>query len=400
MSSTRALKLVVACLYVMWPGSVQSASLIGLGGLGEDFVTSTAYAISKDGRTIVGNSAGRAFVWTSESGMSSLGLGNSAADFTPVHARDVSADGSVVVGDGFGASGREAFAWSASGGVRPLGDLPGGRHLSIAFGIDPGGGRPVGQGLGEDGSDAVLWDLETGGLVGIGAFPGIPVGSIAHDATRDAALVVGVAQSSSGFGEAFVWDAATRTMRGLGSLPGGGLYSEAVAVTSDGATVVGRSGSGNAPEGSGSEAFVWDAERGMRGLGDLPGSVFHSEALDVSDDGQTVVGFSVTEATSEAFLWRPETGMQSLQVLLVAMGVDLGGWHLRAARGISADGTRIVGEGVNPDGVREAFLAVIPEPSALIMIGAGLTLLASRPRRSRCFARPSSGRGRSIRSSR
>ncbi len=64
--------------------------------------------------------------------------------------------------------------------------------------------------------------------------------------------------------------------------------------------------------------------------------------------------------------------------------VDLSSWHLSWARDVSADGRVIVGQGVNPDGNLEAWLAVVPEPASLAMclplvVIAGL--LAARRRR-------------------
>ena len=40
-------------------------------------------------------------------------------------------------------------------------------------------------------------------------------------------------------------------------------------------------------------------------------------------------------------------------------GVDLTGWSLSSAHAMSPDGAAIVGEGVNPDGKIEAWLAVL-----------------------------------------
>jgi hypothetical protein len=50
-------------------------------------------------------------------------------------------------------------------------------------------------------------------------------------------------------------------------------------------------------------------------------------------------------------LWDAANGMRSVQdVLLNDFGMDLSGWLLRQAKGISADGQTIVGIGVNPSG--------------------------------------------------
>ncbi len=57
--------------------------------------------------------------------------------------------------------------------------------------------------------------------------------------------------------------------------------------------------------------------------------------------------------------------MRSLQDVLFAAGIDLTGWQLPRAYGVSADGTVIVGGGDNPAGNSESFRAVVPEPSGI-----------------------------------
>jgi len=59
--------------------------------------------------------------------------------------------------------------------------------------------------------------------------------------------------------------------------------------------------------------------------------------------------------------------------------LDMTGWVLLSAEGISADGLTIVGTGVNPNGDREAWVAVLPEPATLsLLVLGGLGLLARR----------------------
>src|SRR5262249_48953570 len=60
-----------------------------------------------------------------------------------------------------------------------------------------------------------------------------------------------------------------------------------------------------------------------------------------------------------AFLWTPETGMVSLQSYLTAHGVNLSGWQLQEARGLSSDGRTIVGIALH-NGVYEAWAATLP----------------------------------------
>jgi hypothetical protein len=56
-------------------------------------------------------------------------------------------------------------------------------------------------------------------------------------------------------------------------------------------------------------------------------------------------------------------------VLQTDFGLNLAGWDLFDAGAISADGTTIAGVGRNPSGNFEGWVAVIPEPTSLAMIG-------------------------------
>jgi probable HAF family extracellular repeat protein len=120
----------------------------------------------------------------------------------------------------------------------------------------------------------------------------------------------------------------------------------------------------------------------MVGLGSLPGGL-DGVGYDVSADGSTVVGYAHSAASSqEAFIWDESNGMRELDGVLTAIGLDLTGWTLNEAYGISDDGRVIVGWGTNPDNDREAWIAVIPEPSTGLLLGFGLAGLAVGGRRS------------------
>ncbi len=174
----------------------------------------------------------------------------------------------------------------------------------------------------------------------------------------------------------FRWTSATGTA-GLGDLPGGIFKSFAEDVSADGSTIVGWRESG-----SGREAFLWTASGEMVGLGDLGGGEFLSEGWGISGDGATIVGRATTVSGAEAFIWDATNKMRSLQeVLATDFGLDLAGWQLLAATDITPDGSTIVGYGTNPAGQREAWLASLPEPSAILLLATGLAALAWRVRR-------------------
>jgi len=339
-------------------------SFQGLGDLPGGEFESTAHDVSGDGAVAVGMSKSsngkEAFRWANGV-MTPLGS-LPGGTFLSV-AWGVSADGSVVVGAS-SASGPhiEAFRWS-NGAMVGLGDLPGGEFLSVAEATSADGSVVVGRGTPGASvldNEGFLW--ANGVMTSLGDLPGKSFYSAAQGVSGDGSVVVGYSESANGY-EACRW--ANGLMSGLGDLPGGDFYSTAEDVSADGSVIVGYSKSGN-----GYEAFR--LENGMMApLGDLPGGDFYSLAQDVSADGSLVVGYSKTANGKEAFLWTAGTGMRNLRDVLVNdYGLDLTGWTLTQATGVSDDGMTIVGEGLNPSGDEEGWIA---------RIGLTLTVVVSNP---------------------
>jgi hypothetical protein len=106
----------------------------------------------------------------------------------------------------------------------------------------------------------------------------------------------------------------------------------------------------------------------MAGLGILPSYEF-STANQVSADGSVVVGFSAGDydpmvfafTRVESFIWDTTNGMRSVNSALTGLGVNLTGWTLLNATGVSADGLTLVGNGRNPNGADEAWIAYLGE---------------------------------------
>lgn len=321
----------------------------GLGHLHNTIRESKAYGVSADGSVVVGYSSSgqgtfEAFRWTEAGGM--LGLGGSRS-----RAHDVSADGSVVVGYSGSDSDPQAFRWTETVGMVNLVN-----SKSRAYGVSADGSVVVGERASGSDYEAFRW-TEVGGMVGLGFLPGNPPElspfSYAWGASADGSVVVGGSSSGLSRIEAFRWTQAGGTV-GLGDLPGGSFNSGARAVSADGSVVVGYGRSDSGPE-----AFRWTEARGMVGLGDLPGGSFESYGWDVSADGSVVVGWGTTDIGSEAFIWDAEHGMRNLKDVLTTGGLDLTGWTLAQAWGISADGFTIVGFGINPAGQTEAWRATL-----------------------------------------
>jgi probable HAF family extracellular repeat protein len=335
--------------------------------LASEFDFDLPNGVSPDGSTVITT----IHTWTPAGGFVPYLPGNSH------YSRDVSNNGIVV---GLIDGSYLAFRTPVGGPVEELGALPGGTsgNYSDAYGVTPDGSVIVGYSSTADGYQAVRWTRETG-LVGLGHLaPGDHFSDAAHAVSADGSIVVGEAQSAQGQ-QAFRWAQATGLV-GLGDLPGGDFFSSAWGISSDGQVIIGHSTSA-----AGTEAFRWTQASGMVGLGDLPGGDFHSMANAATADGAIIVGQSrTTLIDGDAFIWTAADGMRSLQEVLVAehgLGEALAGWRLSQASDISDDGNVIVGNGRAPSGRLEGFVVVIPEPaSAALLCVALLTVLCIRQR--------------------
>jgi len=134
------------------------------------------------------------------------------------------------------------------------------------------------------------------------------------------------------------------TFESLGVLPGG-QNSMAHAVSADGTIVVGQSESSLGPM-SGIEAFRWNENEGIVGLGDLPGGIFTSFAHGVSSDGNIIVGTGWGDGFTEALRWENN--------VMEGIGFLPGGTD-SFAYDVSDDGLTIVGYGFDSDGFSMAF---------------------------------------------
>jgi len=369
----------MSCLVSASAASAGEPAFQGLGDLPGGQFFSVATDISANGGTIVGYSSssntipGRfeAFRWTA-TGM--VGIGDLPGGEFNSQAFAVSANGSVITGRATSTTpGSEAFRWTQAGGMQGLGHLgvQQGEFAATSFGEDISADGSVIVGRSPSLSAPVLnheafrWvDLNGNGLVdaneklnsnpgfGLGDLPGLGgFRSEAFGVSADGSIVVGL--SVSGVGEAFRWTQAGG-MVGLGFLPNATfLTSQARGVSDDGLVVVGDSNPGNT-------ACRWTPTTGIAALGVLPGHT-QSIALAASADGSVIVGRS---GSSGAFVWDANNGIRDLKATLEnEFGLDLTGWTLTSAEGVSADGLTIVGGGQNPSGNFEAFRArlVLPD---------------------------------------
>ncbi len=331
---------------------------MGLGDLPGGSFRSRAFGISADGTTVVGGSSSlegeQAFMWTRTGGM--VGMGDLAGGSFDSRGFGVSADGTVVVGRGNSINGIESFRWTAQTGMIGLGDLPGGSKNNWANAVSADGLVIVGTAQTPARLEAYR-RTPAAGMLGLGYLPGASFNfSRATGVSLDGMVVASPSYSacSSDSYEPARWTPGAG-MQGLGGLPGGSCTGFAFGISPDGSAIAGWT----IPAGT-AHAFVWTAQTGMVSLGLLrPGASGHGA---VSENGEVVVGDSFS-SSDPAFIWDAALGLRGLKsVLETEYGLDLNGWTLREARGISADGRTIVGFGMNPQSNIEGWIAHLGDP--------------------------------------
>lgn len=298
--------------------------------------------VSDDGAVVAGGVhdgvAVHAIRWTSAGGMLDLGVAPGA---TYSFGNGVSGDGLTIVGDEHGgANGGGPFLWTSAGGMQGLGPaFP--WTTSYITGVSGNGATVIGDGQAANGSFYGFTWTSAGGMQLID-----PLGLFGDEApagvNRDGSVVVG----NFYYGGAFRWSSAAG-MQDLGHFPGR-LYAQAFDVSDDGSVVVGSSGTWTTSTGwAYLDAFRWTSAGGMQDLGTMPGDA-RSEAIGVSGDGSIVVGTRLdsTLTTQRSFVWTQAMGMVDLSAYISALGVNLTGWDLGEVRGISADGSAIMGLGL------------------------------------------------------
>jgi len=367
MRSAPALVYVVGA--AVWSGwaAAQDAAFFPMGGL-TGSTLSEGQGVSGDGRVAVGFSQNSArdmesVRWTRDGGLVGFGVPNGVG-FS--NATGASFDGAFVTGYNQARSGSPytAYRWTEGGGFLDLGDLPGGNRNSLGMAISDDGRVIVGFGnYASSVPEGFVW-TEGEGMIGVGDLEGGQFFSQASGVSGDGRVVVGGSSDAVDWG-AFRWTEA-EGIRPLGHLSDR-TYSHAYDASWDGSVIVGTSGGA-----AGGEAFRWTADGGMVSLGELAGGQDRAAGFGVSDDGRVVVGMSHTGVGItgyEAFYWEEGREMRRLvDVLEDDHGLDLGGWILERAMGISADGRVIAGYGTNPAGQIEGWVALVPSPATLALL--------------------------------
>jgi uncharacterized membrane protein len=278
----------------------------------------------------------------------------------------ISGDGNTVLGCHVDTDGNEnAAKWLGGTNWQDLGSEPGavpcGTSLSGAYGVNQNGSLGVGLLWRAQvcHANAGYWDLINGGPARV--IPTISDGPAtrANAVNATGNVIVGWQDQPTGERTAARW-----VLGGAGYVeqliltPSGGFNGEAMAVSADGGTIVGGGYS------LGNSAWMWRSQTGIQPIEvTSPSDNTMSTALDVTDNGEVVVGFSVIGLDTRAFIWINGKGGIFLDTYLANQGVVVPvGWSLNVASLISADGNTIYGWGVNPDSLIEMYKVTLNTP--------------------------------------
>ena len=357
---------VLAAVVVMMSASVSQGMMFrGLGDFADGGFFSTASAVSADGSTVVGWSRGtggdKAFRWTFGGGMVELGgIGQGQGRS---FATAVSADGSVIVGgarrNGENGTSDEAFRWTAEEGMVSISQEWQSAD-TYATAVSANGLIVAGR---ENWNFAFCYI--NGAISRAGGIFSDSVETRITGISADGLTMTGYSLSETGY-TACMWK------NGQATLLGANYGNYATAISGNGSVIVG----GMDSEFS-TEAFRWTAVGGMVGLGKPAGAEtgMESSANAVSEDGSIVAG----KYGGRAFIWDEANGMQDLKEMLEKnLGMNLTGWILTSATGISSNGRTIVGNGINPEGFEEAWIVTMPEPATIGLLALGMAFIAGK----------------------
>jgi probable HAF family extracellular repeat protein len=214
-----------------------------------------------------------------------------------------------------------------------LGDLAGGAFASSALDISGDGSTVVGYSSNGLSTEAFRW-TQAGGMQALGVIsPGVDHLSYGAAVSADGSVIAGYSTTATGAYNAFRWTQATG-MVSLGGLGGTDGFTRADAMSADGSVIVGYSQTTAAPNGSG---YRWTENTGIVPMGNLPApNDVWSWARGVSADGTVIVGQSNGFSGGQAYRWTAAGGLEDL-------GLGAGATKT-SATDIASDGT-IVGGG-------------------------------------------------------
>ena len=283
--------------------------------------------VTPDGEIVVGTSSVGGFIW------------HWRVDAEPTYVPGgdmvaVSDDGSVVLGTIFDAGQEFAALWTPADGWQSLGGVASCDYfVSTGYALSGDGKSAVGLGW-ASGCDArgFLW-TEAGGMQLLDSL-GNGVNR-ASAISRDGQVIGGFAQGSFDRTPA-VWS----TDDGTGWLYDINVVGEVHGLNNDGSVRLGQWNGG---------AFV-DDDGSFTALGNLhSSSAWTGIPTDISEDGQTIVGFDVKGLARQAWMWTPATGIVALDTVISNAGFP-GAPATFVCRAVSDDGNVIVGGNISGGG--------------------------------------------------
>jgi uncharacterized membrane protein len=325
--------------------------------------------ISADGSVVVGydNDSGEAWRWSRDTGVVPLGNTFTLGRRTDPGSPDASKDGALVSGTyhDWESDTSAPGTWSDDGGWVLFDEVPG-----------------AARGLSDDGSTLVglMWENNESAGIGLAAAwnrrdglvtlgdPGR--NSCANETNYDGSVIVGWMENpGAGTWHPTAWLDGRVTV--LATTP---AFCEAKAVSPDGRIIVGQAFDDT---GNRRVAAVWlhgDFGWVQEDLGALPGTLAgygHAAALDLSADGQVIVGVNRFDWNrSTGFLWTPGSGLQDFADFLILAGIEIPeGFDIEAVTGVSDDGTAFTGYGRSRDTwpfTLRSFLLEAPEGAGRI----------------------------------
>ncbi|HYD00282.1 MAG TPA: hypothetical protein VEB22_03575 [Phycisphaerales bacterium] len=379
---TRFVALAVPVL-LTGVAEAQSLSITPLGRIpGWDYAR--VVSISGDGQYAVGitynpSTLPRAARWSTDGAAPTLMLPHPIG--TIETAPTCSGDGSVVFGSWNSSS--RGFRWTESGGSSDI-QAPTGRLFRGVHSVSDDGTRGVGHASGTSPGGPnpplppapCLWTLQSGVQL-----IDIPAGHADAQLVRispDGGTAVGyLTPTSTGLRVPATWS-ESGGWRMLPMIPGADFA---------GGTLVSSGGTVAVMSGMSQGFFVaarWTEEGGTVPI-TSPAVTGDIHFNGMSADGSVLVGQGQLAQGGGAVLWTPDTGLVLLDDYLSSLGLDLTGWSLLGAMDVSNDGRTIVGTGVQffPDGTfRSAeWVVTVPTPPAALIAGCALICGAARRKR-------------------
>jgi uncharacterized membrane protein len=301
--------------------------------------TSTPSDITPDGSIVVGGLGGPVFRWDLNAdifeNIGGLGSGTISDDGTRIASRIQDTDGIIK------AAIYENGVWTALPPVPGTTPCNQDGSTTASFGLDISGDglTVVGQSYGDScfrgGIRAFKWTAG-GGSVALPKFSSFNNMSRATAVNYDGSVIVGLDESTTGQWRGAFWkNGVVKLITRLGV-----NVSSALDVSRDGQYIVGESSLASSNNG-------WRysvASNTVELLGSLP-SYDHALTTAISDDHNVIVGYSTSSSTggTSPTIWTPGLHWTNFNTFLLAQGVNLTDVYPYAPTAMSADGRVITG---------------------------------------------------------